>query len=85
MSMEIDVFVIGGAMVYKELLPYCSEAYITKVNTTRNADKFFVNIDKLPNWEQKEVITNGREKDRISNEDVDYSIIKYQNNETLSY
>lgn len=46
-----DVFVIGGAAVYRQLLPYCSKAYITKINADKNADKFFPDIDSDINWE----------------------------------
>ncbi len=45
-----DVYVIGGAMLYKTLLPYCSEALITKVDADGDADVFFENLDLLPNW-----------------------------------
>ena len=45
-----DVFVIGGASVYKSLLPYCSYAYITKIHKSTKADTYFENIDKLKNW-----------------------------------
>ena len=27
-----DVFIIGGAMFYKTMLPYCSEIFVTKVD-----------------------------------------------------
>ncbi|MDD3831389.1 MAG: dihydrofolate reductase [Clostridia bacterium] len=47
-----DVFVCGGATVYRLLLPYCDGAIITKVNaTTIDADSFFPNVDLLPNWQ----------------------------------
>ena len=36
-----DVYVMGGAMVYKTLLPYCSEILVTKVNADGFADVFF--------------------------------------------
>ena len=45
-----DVFVIGGAKVYEELLPYCEEALITKVEADGNATAFFPNLDKMENW-----------------------------------
>ena len=45
-----DVFVIGGASIYKSLLPYCSYAYITKIHKSTKADTYFENIDKLKNW-----------------------------------
>lgn len=40
------VFVIGGAMMYKTLLPYCEEVLVTKVDAVGGADAFFENLDK---------------------------------------
>lgn len=45
-----DVFVIGGAMMYHTLLPYCSEVLLTKVDADGGAEVFFDNLDELPNW-----------------------------------
>ena len=45
------VFVIGGAMTYKTLLPYCTEVLVTKVNAIGGADTFFENLDKNKNFE----------------------------------
>lgn len=45
-----DVFVIGGAMFYKTMLPYCSEVLVTKVDADGGAEVFYENLDKLPNW-----------------------------------
>ncbi len=45
------VYCIGGSSVYEQLLPYCDTAYVTKVNTAKPADKFFPNLDKMPEWE----------------------------------
>lgn len=48
----INVFVIGGGTIYKELLPYCEKAYVTKVlNSYENADTYFPNLDNIPEWE----------------------------------
>ena len=33
-------------MMYKTLLPYCSEVLVTKVNAVGGADTFFENLDK---------------------------------------
>lgn len=44
------VFVIGGSSVYEQLLPYCSTAYVTKVDTSKPADKFFPNLDEKEEW-----------------------------------
>ncbi len=45
------VFVIGGAMMYKTLLPYCSEVLVTKVDAVGDADAFFENLDENKNFE----------------------------------
>lgn len=47
-----DVFVIGGASVYKLLLDRCDEAFVTKVNADGGAELFFPDLDALPDWEQ---------------------------------
>ena len=52
---EQDVYVIGGAMLYKTLLPYCSEVLVTKVQADGNAQVFFENLDKLSTWKCEQV------------------------------
>ena len=47
---ENDVFVIGGGSIYRQLLPYCDTAYITKVNISCQADTFIPNLDEDPEW-----------------------------------
>lgn len=58
-----DVFVIGGAMFYKTMLPYCSEVLVTKVDADGEAEVFYENLDKKPEWkcvyESEETETNG--------------------------
>jgi dihydrofolate reductase len=41
-----DVYVIGGGVIYKELLPYCEEILVTKVNAIGGAEVFFPNLDE---------------------------------------
>lgn len=57
------VFVIGGAMMYKTLLPYCDEVLVTKVDAVGGADAFFENLDENPNftlvYRSEDVETNG--------------------------
>ncbi|MBR6688306.1 MAG: dihydrofolate reductase [Clostridia bacterium] len=48
-----DVFVIGGGMFYKTMLPYCSKAYITEVDSAPDAEIYFENLDKLNNWHRQ--------------------------------
>lgn len=50
-----DVFIIGGAMFYRTMLPYCDTAFITKVDADGGAEVFFENLDKNPDWELTDV------------------------------
>lgn len=58
-----DVFIIGGAMFYKTMLPYCSQVLVTKVDADGGAEVFYENLDKLDNWtcisEAEPIETNG--------------------------
>ena len=45
-----EVFVIGGEAVYKEFLPFCKRAYVTKIHASVKADSFFPNLDENPDW-----------------------------------
>ena len=46
------IYVIGGGMIYKELLPLCERVYITKVfHSYDDVDTYFPNIDNMPEWE----------------------------------
>ena len=45
-----DVFVIGGASVYRLLLPYCTEALVTRVAEAGGADTFVPNLDEDENF-----------------------------------
>lgn len=42
--------VIGGASVYRALLPYCTGAQVTRTLASPPADCFFPNLDELPGW-----------------------------------
>lgn len=54
-------FVIGGGSVYRQLLPYCDRAYITKVHTTIPCDTFFPNLDEDPAWQLEQILQSGEE------------------------
>lgn len=46
-----EIFIIGGGIIYKELLPYCNRVYITKIyKKHENVDTYFPNLDKDPQW-----------------------------------
>lgn len=46
-----EVYVIGGAMMYRTLLPYCNKALITFVDDIGNADTFFPDLSSTDGWE----------------------------------
>lgn len=45
-----DVFVIGGESVYRQLLPYCSEAHVTRFEKEFVADRHFPDLDGMAGW-----------------------------------
>lgn len=60
---EDEVFVIGGQTIYDALLDDCRLAYITKIENTAPADRFFPNLDERPEWklirEEEPIEENG--------------------------
>lgn len=66
-----DVYVIGGESVYEQLLPYCDTAYITKIDYTYQADRYFPNLDKSPEWKVES------ESDEQTYFDLEYYFMKY--------
>ena len=55
------VMVIGGGSVYKQMLPLCHTAYVTKVHACPESDTFFPNLDQDPAWVLAEVLQSGEE------------------------
>ena len=53
--------VIGGGSVYRQMLPRCDRAYVTKVHVTPESDTFFPNLDADPEWELSEILQSGEE------------------------
>ncbi|HHU08023.1 MAG TPA: methylated-DNA--[protein]-cysteine S-methyltransferase [Clostridiaceae bacterium] len=45
-----EVFVIGGASVYDQLLPYCDEVLLTEIDAEFSADSFFPDISAQRKW-----------------------------------
>ena len=45
LNAEEENFVIGGAEVFDELIPYATEIFLTVVNADGQADKFFPDVD----------------------------------------
>lgn len=68
-----DVFIIGGESVYTQILPYCTEVYVTKIQNAYPADKYFTNLDKEKTWELTSV-SDSKEFNHIQ-----YCFLKYIN------
>ena len=53
--------VIGGGSIYKQMLPYCDTAYITKVHVAPKSDTVFPNLDEMEDWYVAETLMSGEE------------------------
>ena len=53
--------VIGGGSIYRQMMPYCDKAIVTKVHTVVPCDTYFPNLDEDPTWELKETVLSGEE------------------------
>ena len=67
-----DIYIIGGETIYRQMLPYCNVAHITKIDRSYEADAYFPNLDTDPAWE----VT--AESDEQSYFDTTYSFVKYE-------
>lgn len=67
-----DVYVIGGETIYRQFLPYCRLAHITKIDHAYQADAHFPNLDELPGWE----ITADSEEQTYF--DLEYRFLQYE-------
>lgn len=72
------VFVIGGDRVFRQLLPFCTRAYVTKIYAAPESDTFFPNLDELDNWVLEET---GETK---THDGVRYAFLKYRNTAPLA-
>ena len=59
--------VIGGGSIYKQMLPMCDTAYVTKVHCKPESDTFFPDLDADPAWRLERIVQSG-EEDGISYE-----------------
>lgn len=49
-----SVMLIGGEALYRQLLPCCTRAFVTRVRAVSPADRFFPDLDRLPGWRMAE-------------------------------
>ncbi|MBQ8116820.1 MAG: dihydrofolate reductase [Lachnospiraceae bacterium] len=67
-----DIYIIGGDSVYKQLLPYCDVAHVTKIDHEYEADAYFPNLDEDAEWE----ITADSEEQTYF--DIPYQFLRYE-------
>lgn len=67
-----DIYIIGGDSVYRQMLPYCNVAHVTKIDREYEADAYFPNLDEEEDWE----IT--ADSDEQTYFDVAYEFLKYE-------
>jgi dihydrofolate reductase len=66
------VYVIGGESIYRQLLPYCDEAYVTRIDYAYQADRYFPNLDEMADWVLEE---EGEEQTFF---DIEYYFNRYK-------
>lgn len=67
-----DIYVIGGDSIYRQFLPYCENAYITKIDYAYQADTYFPNLDEMEDWKLVGV------SDEQTYFDLEYVFTKYK-------
>ncbi len=67
-----QVYCIGGDSVYKMLLPYCDTAQVTKIDFAYEADRYFPNLDEMPQWQ---VAAESEEQTYF---DLEYRFVRYE-------
>lgn len=67
-----DIFVIGGESIYRQLLPYCTLAHVTKIDHAYEADTYFPNLDDMDDWE----VTGESEEQTYF--DLEYTFVRYE-------
>ncbi|HJC47353.1 MAG TPA: dihydrofolate reductase [Candidatus Lachnoclostridium pullistercoris] len=45
-----DIFIAGGEEIYRAFLPFCDVAHITYIDYAYEADTFFPDLDRDPDW-----------------------------------
>jgi dihydrofolate reductase len=68
-----EVFVIGGAEIFKEILPFTDRLYITEIHETFEGDTFFPEIDENE-WD--EISSNPGEIDEKNRFAHDFIILQ---------
>ena len=70
---ESEAFIIGGAEIYKDAIPFADRIYLTQVETEIEGDAYFpdVTIDK---WDLKRAVSNKKD----AKNEHDYTFLIYE-------
>ncbi len=66
-----DIYIIGGDSVYRQMLPYCDVAHVTKIDHVYAADAYFPNLDETEEWKV------AADSDEQTYFDIAYQFVKY--------
>lgn len=69
---EEEIYVIGGESIYRQLLPYCKMAYVTKIDHAYEADTYFPNLDEMEEWRMTGI------SDEQTYFDLEYIFTRYE-------
>ncbi len=67
-----DINIVGGESIYKQMLPYCKVAHVTKLDYAYAGDKYFPDLDKTPDWKLT------ADSDEQVYFDVTYEFLRYE-------
>ena len=70
-----DVYIIGGDSIYKEFLPYCDVAHVTRTDHVYDAEAWFPNLEEDPAW----VLTGESEEKTYF--DLEFRFCRYERRE----
>lgn len=71
-SGEDEAWVIGGDQVYRQLLPNCERAVVTRNHCICPVDSWFPNLDEDPAWKVEDVREGGITPEGVSFEFATY-------------
>ncbi len=67
-----DIYIIGGESIYRQFLPMCTVAHVTKINYSYEADTYFPDLDSTGEW----IVTES--SDERTYFDLEYEFLKYE-------
>lgn len=67
-----DIYVIGGESIYRQMLPHCDVAHVTKIDHAYEADTYFPNLDEKEDW----LVTGVSDEQTYFN--LEYEFVRYE-------